>query len=261
MISLEKELAINQFGQGVDSDPTLLDQFIQLDKDQQQERFFDLYFHTWKLELVHADVEQALADCSLKATDATYSFLNLHRVKTGLKYLIDMPDTENPPEGTLEEPYKLVLYLFKAAYQRRFKLEKENPANWRYWDLSRPEIVKSILTRHKELIEEVYNTPSFRSEFVCIAKLWHDSRLLQQTKEPEPAQESLNQFNFLTYDELVANSIKLYTDKYCRGISVLLHSVGKALAAKYGLDKEQTIRLEMAIIERHLRETYNTGLF
>ena len=61
-MSLEEEIAINQFGQGVRSVADLLDQFTELDENQRRQRFFDLYCHVWRSELVDSDIEQALSN-------------------------------------------------------------------------------------------------------------------------------------------------------------------------------------------------------
>ncbi len=260
-MSLEEEIVLNQFGQGVRSVANLLDQFIQLEEAQQRKQFVDLYCQVWEFKLVDADVEQALADCSLKATDLIYAYLNLHRLTTGLKNVICIPHSANPPEGRLDKAYQLLLYLFKTDYQRRFALEKGNSTNWWYWDLSDSEISQGILTRHRELVDEIYNTPGFWSEFAVIAKRWYDDELLTQTQFQEPAPGSQTHFNFLTYDEVVTESVMLFDDKDSRAIGLLRHSLAKALSVRYRLAAEQVNRLIVDVIERHLQETYNTGLF
>lgn len=258
-MSLEEEIAIHQFGQGVRSAADLLDQFTQVDGLQRSARFFDLYCHVWRSELVDSDIEQALAGCSVTATDATYDFLNLHRLRAGSKNILFIPDTSNPPEGTLEKAYELLLYLFKADYQRRFALEKENPTIWWYWDLSNGDTVQGILTRHQELVDEVYTAPNFRSEFVSVAKLLHDHKGLSQARSPKPVPEHQNQFDFLTYDEIMTEFVQ--GSKYSRAIALLRNSLEKALSIRYRLNADQARRLTLDVINRHSQETYNTKLF
>ena len=261
-MSIEEEIAINQFGQGVRSVADLLDQFIELDENQRKIWFFDLYCHVGRIALTDSDIEQALADCSLTATDATYDFLNLNRLKAVFKSILrihNILDTGNLPDGSLEKAYQLLLYLFKKDYQRRFALEKENPATWWCWDLSNSEITQGILTRHQALIDEVYTTPGFRSEFVSVAKLLHEHTGLPETRPPKPTSAHRNQFNFLTYDEMMTEFVQ--GSKHSRAIALLRNSLEKALSIRYRLNADQARRLTMAVIERHLQETYNTGLF
>ena len=258
-MSLEEEITINQFGQGVYSVTDLLDQFTRVDEQQRRARFFDLYCLVWESELVDSDVEQALADCSVTATDATYDYLNLHRLRAGSKSMLCIPDTSNPPEGTLEKPYEVLLHLFKADYQRRFALEKENPTTWWYWDLSDTEIAQGILTRHRELVDEVYATPGFRSEFVSLSKLLHEHMGWPQARSSKPAPEHQNQFNFLTYDEMITEFVQ--GSKYMRAIALLRNSLEKALSIRYRLNADEARRLTLDVINKHSQETYNTRLF
>lgn len=257
-MSLEEEIRINQFGQGVYSVDDLLDLFSQLDDDKKRQSFVHFYCQVCESNLTDSDVEQALADCSIDATDATYGYLNLSRLATGLKGVISIPHTANPPEGTLEKPYKLLLHLFKIDYQRRYALEKDNPTKWWYWDLSSSETAQGILTRHRELVDEVYNTPSFRSEFVSIAKWWNSSLPLQQIFAHEAAPETQTHFDFITYDEMSTNT--MIGNKHSLGIALLRHSLAKALSIRYKLDDDQARRLTLGVVERHLQETYNRGL-
>ena len=258
-MSLEEEIALYQFGQGVRSADDLLSRFIHLSENQQRSQFINLYCQVSDSALVDSDIEQALADCSLEASDAMYAYLNLDHFKTGSKRVVYIPHTENPPDGKLEKAYEVILYLFKAAYQRRYALEKENPTKWWYWDLSNDEVAQGILTRHQALVDEVYNTPSFRSEFTSLAKLWYENKLRDQTRFKEPASERQTHFGFLTYDEMVTESVD--HDKHERAIWLLGRALEKAFSRRYQLDTDQARRLTFDVIERHLRETYQTGLF
>lgn len=262
-MSLDDEIALYQFGQGVRSVADLLDHFSQLDEPEKRKRFVHFYCQVAGSSLVESDIEQALTDCTLNATDPIYTYLNLHRLATGSKRVICIPHTANPPEGNLDDPYKVLLHLFRIDYQRRFALERGNSANWRYWDLSNPEIVQGILTRHQALVEEVYTNPSFRSEFVSLAKLWNNRKTLEQARyrEPEPTPDRQTHFDFLTYEEMVTVSNKLFDNEYSRSINVLLHSLNNAFSVRYKLDTEEARRLVFDVIERHLRETYHSDLY
>lgn len=159
-LSLDEEIALYQFGQGIHSEADLLNQFSQFDKRKQQSRFVYFYCQVCDYEFVDADIEQALTDCSLATTDALYKYLNLSRLTSGSTNAICTPHSANPPGGTLDKAYAVLLSLFKIHHQRLFALEKSNPTNWQYRDLSNPEVVQTIRTTHQTLVEEVYINPS-----------------------------------------------------------------------------------------------------
>ncbi len=280
-MSLEEEIEICQFGQGVYSVADMLAQLVQLDKDQQGKRFLNLYFQVWDASLVDADIEQALADCSVNATDAVYDYLHLRSLATGFKGVVCVPGTANPPGGEFNKSYELLLRLFEIDYQRRFAQhlhtdqnpqtkfkidyrprfpQQETPTDWRYWDLSNREIARAILTRHRELVEQVYAHPSFWSEFASIARQWHKSIFLGHTESEEPTPESQTHFDFLTYDELMTQAAMPFDSRGAYGIKLLRESLTKALAIRYGLHADQANRLVVDVIERHLRETYGADL-
>ena len=281
-MSLEEEMVICQFGQGVYSVGDMLEQFNRLDKEHQRKEFLNLYFQVLDAKLDESDIEQALTDCSLNATDAIYDYLHLHSLATGFKGIVCVPETERPPRGNFDKAYELLLHLFKIDYQRRldqyahtgqstrtkFKIdyrprssqENESPTDWRYLDLSNNETVQGILTRHRELVEQVYAHPSFWSEFVCIAKQWYESIFLGQSEPENPAPERQTHFDFLTYDELMTKAALSFDFKGAYGISRLRQSLTQALAIRYVLTAEQANRLVVDVVERHLRETYGSDL-
>jgi hypothetical protein len=263
-LSLDEEIEIYQFAQGVSSDAALLEQFRQFDKRKQQHRFVHFYCQVCENKFMDSDIEQALTNCSLTATDALYSYLNLHRLTTGSTNAICIPHSENPPEDRLDKAYKLLLHLFKAAYHRRFASEKNNPTNWHYRDLSNKEVVQEIRASHQAWVEKIYANPSFRSEFVTLAKLCHEVDTLFRAKQQqaETTPERQTAFTFLTYNELLTEIDKKFDDtKLWNAIGTLRHSVEKGLVAHYRLDTEKTRKLVSDVIEQHLRETYDSGLF
>ena len=76
------------------------------------------------------DVEIAIESSKLKKTYTPCVLL-----KKGIKYvnfkrIIDLPENE------LNKALILFFTLFKIAYQRRFKEEKNTLSKWWYWDLS-----------------------------------------------------------------------------------------------------------------------------
>lgn len=254
-MSLEDEIAIYQFAQGVQSAEDLLSRFDFLNEDEKSHRFMELDWLVWQLKPTEADLDQVIAAGLLADAGLAEDTLKAYRSKLGVRRITRLI------EGKFDQSYTLMLNLLKAAYKRRFLLG--DPANWRYWDLSNPEVVQDVLTRHQALVEEVYTDPGFRSEFASIAKLWHEhnASLRARRKEPELAPERQTHFHFLSYDEMISESIKLFDDKTGHAIGVLRHSVEKALAVRYGLASDDAIRVVLNVIERHLRDTYNTGLW
>lgn len=252
-MSLDEEIALYQFAQGVQSEAALLDHFSQLEKDKKMRRFLDMNSYVRELKPIDADMEQAMTDSSLTDADIAGVFPKSKQFRIAIHPKIRFSDVD------YGNAYKLLLYLFRIAYQRRFTLG--NPANWRYWDLSNPDVVQDIRTRHQEAFEQVYANPSFRSEFASIAKLWHERNTLRTAKPQEPASESQNRFTFLSYDEMITESIRVFADKRTRGIGLLRHSLEKALSVQYGFDADEVRRVIVEVVERHLRDTYDTDLF
>lgn len=252
-MSLEEELVFYQFGQGVDSDVALLVAFKQLDEAKKREQLIDLSFLLRRTDPIGPDVEQALTASSLGATYAPCVILTKMRFRLKLDPVLS--------EGELENHYTFLLHLFKTAYQRQFSQKRENPAKWWFKDLSSPETVQGILTRHQALLVEVYDDPSFRSEFISLAKLWHDDKLAKQARYQSPAPVQQDYVDFITYDEMVTNMIKMYDNKTIRAIDLLFTSVAKALSLRYDLSSEQARRLVLEVIGRHMQEIYGIGLF
>ncbi len=111
------------------------------------------------------------------------------------------------PEGDIDHVYALLLHLFKLAYQRQRALMNDSSVDWRYSDLSRDETVRDVLAKHRLLAETIYNNPGFRSEFVSLAKLWHEERLESAAQHQEATVEIQTKFEFISYDKLVERSV------------------------------------------------------
>lgn len=261
-MNLENELVLYQFAQGARPTDELLDRFSQLDTARQRKWFVHFYCWVCDYELTEADMEQALADCGLDTTDPLYDYLNLRHVASGTKNVIRIPPTANPPGGTLDKAYTVLLHLFRKGYYRRFVSEQTNLVDWIYQDLSDPALVQEILTNHRALVEAIYMNPSFRSEFASLAKLYYaehrlaDEAELREQEPPEPQAT----FDFVTYDELLTEKA-LATNKSWDAISLLSHSVSKGLSVHYGLELDKARSLMVAVIDKHAQETYHTKLF
>lgn len=252
-MSLDEEITLYQFAQGVQAEASLLDRFSQLKYDKKAGWFLDVSSQVRALKPIDADRQQAMTDSGLTDTDVDNVFPKANRLKIAIYTIMQHP------EGDYAHAYKLLLYLFKAAYQRR--VTSGNPARWRYVDLSSPDVVENIRTRHQHALEDVYANPGFRSEFASIAKLRHERYTLWKAEPQEPTPEPQTHFTFLSYDEMITESIKAFTDKQMRGIYILSHSLEKALSAQYGFDADEARRVIDEVVERHWRETYDTDLF
>jgi len=138
-MSLEEEVAVNQFGQDVRSNESLLQHFSQMSEPTKREYLNDLANLVWQSKPLEADIEQAITDSMLKPTYTPCVVLRTHGLKIGLNQIVNLPVNE------LEKVYRLMLSLFKEAYRRRFELEKGNPNKWWYWDLSADEATEKVL--------------------------------------------------------------------------------------------------------------------
>ncbi|SOD81533.1 DUF5958 family protein [Spirosoma fluviale] len=244
-MSLDEEIAIYQFGQGISSHKELVAHFMQLTNDQKKISFYELHRLIRQLNPLAADIEVALTESPL---DDSYT--------SGFNFTsrwLKMTSLTQPEE---ENNYIFLLYLFKTTYQRHYQLKKQDPENWRYQDLSNPEIVQNILKTHQNLVETIYSDPSYRSEFLSLAKLWNDRFNFRDPNYLKPTPEHANQY--MNYDDLVTAYINTFSIKNMRSIGILRNSLEKALSRQYKVDAQQVERLISEITERYLRENYNT---
>ena len=108
---------------------------------------------------------------------------------------------------------------------------------------------------HQELIEEVYNNTSFRSEFMSYAKLRLTLKIEQQSRPKAPAAPNPKGIRFISYNDLLTKP-KVESDsplvaKSKWGITFLYSSLSRALCTAYQLDAEETRRLIFAVADRH----------
>jgi hypothetical protein len=94
----------------------------------------------WQSKPLDADVEYAISASSLKLTFTPCVLLQTKGLKTGLAKIINLP------AGELVKSYRLLLFLFKCAYLRRFEAEKAHSEKWWYSDLSGEETVQLLLS-------------------------------------------------------------------------------------------------------------------
>jgi hypothetical protein len=255
-MSLEEEIVVYQFAQGVRSEADLIDRFEHVNDDKKATRLFKLSSLLWRLAPFDADDEQLVISASntMKDTPNASLLRTCDQVNNKLRLIL------NFSENGVDESHKLLLDLLKKIYQRRFELEKENPTKWWYQDLANSEIVQVILNRHQALVDTTYNNPSYRGEFSSIAKLWQEERISRQPKVEEPTAERQDKFTFLTYDDMITASINMGYSKQSRGIHLLSNSLRKAIIKSHQLDSDSANRVVWDVIERYLHETYNTTL-
>ena len=253
-MNLTDEIIIIQFAQGHHPEADLLDRFGQLTEEDQRKRIFELSHMLERYRLPDSDIQQANALGS--SGDTPIPFLILHAGYTGLA----RPGLRiNMADGELERSFTILLSLVKKAYQRYVEQEKAAPANWWYWDLSNSETVQNILSRHQELVEELYNTPSFRSEFTSLTKLWHDNHVQTHTmaQEPDSHPEAQTHFHFLSYTEMLEKSVVSNDNKISHAIYILLNSLRKAISVRYSVDADNARRVVLDVMGKHFLETYN----
>lgn len=252
-MSLNEEIALYQFAQGVRPAADLVENEGQSNEQLKKRRLFDLNALVRQLKPTDADVQQALTDSSLTAADISRSFVNVGGLRFDLHNMMTLAGDD------YAKAYTFLLYVLKVIYPRRATLG--NPADWRYWDLSSAEVVHNLRTKHQAILDEVYADASYRSEFVHMAKLWYERATRLKAQRAEPAPEPQTHFPFMNYDEMITESIKMFTDKQLQGIYVLSHSLEKALSKRYGFEADDLNRIIHEVIGRHLRDTYNTDLF
>ncbi|GAB4056170.1 DUF5958 family protein [Spirosoma litoris] len=257
-MSLEEEIAIVQFAQGVYLDKDLLDQFSQLSEKEKEKWFFGPLALLRRLKLTYSDIGQAITDSLLTSTDTACVALMTYLLKPGATSMANLSALINLSGDDRTKAYKLLLHVFKIAYQQRLAFEASGSTNWWYWDLSSNEVVQNLLKRHQELIHKTYINSGFRSEFVSLAKLYNDRNTMMQSSNQGSGLIVQTQFDFLTYDELMTECI--VGNKYERGRVFLLHSLQNALTVEYRIDSDQAGRLVMAVIDQHMQETFNTRL-
>lgn len=143
-ISLEDQIALNQFAQSLRTTDDLLNRFSGLTLEGK--RFFLLQFSGMiqQSKPVDSDIELAIEESRLKPTFTPSVLLRTHRLKIGIPKILALPGDE------LNKAYVLLLYIFKRSYLRRHLVEKGTPSKWWYADLSEEAFVNSLLAGRSE---------------------------------------------------------------------------------------------------------------
>jgi len=138
MLTLKDEILINQFGQGIATNEVILDQFLPMDIGEKRiylKGIIDLILQSKPSD---DNIESAIHESKLKTTFTPCVILRKGVRTFNLQKMADLPDNE------MEKVLNLLLTLFKVAYFRRFKEEKNTAAKWWYWDLSDSQNVKRV---------------------------------------------------------------------------------------------------------------------
>ena len=246
-MSLDEEIAVYRFGQGVYPVEVVLEHVAALGEHERWRWLRTFYALISQHEPTADDSDQAIVSSGLDPDDpACITFKD--DLKAGVL---------RAPVGSNEQTIELLLHVFKQAYQRQLALKKDNTTSWRYTDLSQDKTVKNLLAKHRSLAEEIYSDPSFRSEFTSLAKLWHNRNATGPVGVPYGSGQQAR-VDYMSYDDLITEWVSCYINKEMYAVSLLHRALRKGLSIRYHLTKEEAMRLLMEVSERHMIETYGT---
>lgn len=249
VMSLDEEIAVYRFGQGVYPVEVVLRHVAALDEHKRWRWLRTVDSLISQHKPVASDSDQAILSSGLDPADP-----NCVTFKAAF-----MAGVSRVPASSTDQVIRLLLYVFKQAYQRQLALKKDTSTDWRYADLSDDETVQNLLANHQSLVEEIYGNPSFRSEFASLTKLWHNRRSTGPAGVPYGSGRQTNA-EYMNYDDLVTESVNHFATKNMYAESLLHAALRKGLAVRYKLERRESLRLMAEVLERHVNETYGTGL-
>lgn len=138
-MKIQDEILINKFGQGLillDSINLMFEEFIIEQKKVFLNEIINLISQS---KPIKEDIELAIIESKLKQTFTPCVILKKGIESHNLKIILSLPEQE------FNKSFVLLLNLFKIAYNRRFKIEKNNPYKWWYWDLKDENVLKKIV--------------------------------------------------------------------------------------------------------------------
>lgn len=141
-MNVEDEILINKYGQDLISADELLKNFsvyALLNKGVYLRELLGLIGQSKPKD---EDIELAIKESGLKPTFTPCVLLQKGVASHHLQKIVELPEPE------LNKAFVLLLSLFKVAYSRRFKEEKNNPNKWWYWDLSDSETVDRVRNKY-----------------------------------------------------------------------------------------------------------------
>ena len=140
-MKLEEEILINKYGQSLIVVEQLTERFSLLDLPQKKLFLNDILYLIMQSKPKDEDIEPAITESKLKPTYTPCVLIKKGFANHNLQKLLEFPENE------LKKVFVLLLSLFKIAYERRFKIEKNNPDKWWYWDLSDNRKVEMIMSK------------------------------------------------------------------------------------------------------------------
>ena len=249
-MSLDEEIAVYRFGQSLHPVEEVLEHIEALGEHEKWQWLRTFYALIAQYKPVADDSDQAIVSSGLDPADpACITFKD--DIRTGVSRILVSADNT--------QVIRLLLYVFKQAYQRQLALRKDNPTSWRYTDLSQDKTVQNLLAKHRSLAEEIYADFSFRSEFTTLAKLWHNRRVQGPVGVPYGSGRQAD-VSYVSYDDLVTESVNYFATKNIYAASLLHRALRKGLAVRYKLDVRESLRLLTEVLERHLSETFGEDL-
>ncbi len=137
-MDIEYEILFNKYGQEIIPAEVLVAKFLEANEPIQLDLFNHLLFIILQSKALDSDVEYAIKRSNLKPSLTPCVILKKGVGMNNLKKIINLPSNEKL------KSFRLLLELFKVAYERKYKIEKNDPMKWWYWDLSIPSIENKI---------------------------------------------------------------------------------------------------------------------
>lgn len=123
---LSDEILINKYGQELLSIDPLVEKFTALDVNDRSIIMNEIINLIIQSKPKGEDIIYAISDSKLKPTYTPCVLLKKGVTYNNLLRIVSLPEHE------FRKSLILLLNLFKIAYQRRFKKEKNNPVKWWY---------------------------------------------------------------------------------------------------------------------------------
>jgi len=138
-MTIEQEILLNQFGQGIYNNYKIINQFELFDIDTKRNILRDMEHFIIQSNTTFEDIGQAINESKLKSTFTPCVILNKGLNSKNFDKIINLPESE------LTKAFRLFIHLFKISYSRRYLFEKGNSNKWWYWDLSNQKNIDKII--------------------------------------------------------------------------------------------------------------------
>ncbi len=137
-MKLEHEMLVNRYGQCLIEIDILLLIFENFEPSFKNIFLNDILFLILQSKPEVEDIETAIIESKLRSTYTPCVLLKNGVANHNLLKIAALPVSET------KKVFRLLKSLFKIAYQRRYKIEKNNPDKWWYWDFSNELVVNRI---------------------------------------------------------------------------------------------------------------------